>query len=182
MPAELRGPHLLLRARREEDVEERLGFGRTPEIARMFGASYEGAHSPLTRAEAMRDFEKARDNEFGWAIEHEHHSIGGIALHDVNHHDQRARLTIGIFDPAKLGIGLGREAIRLVLTYAFNEVGLHRVGLRVLEYNIRAIRCYQACGFVIEGIERQAALVDGQRYDDLMMGVLAPDFRDLRNL
>jgi len=40
----------------------------------------------------------------------------------------------------------------------------------------RTIRCYEACGFVIEGRERQSCLIGEERYDDIIMGLLAPDF------
>ncbi len=66
--------------------------------------------------------------------------------------------------------------IRLVLAHAFGEMGLHRVDLRVLEFNTRAIRCYQSCGFIEEGRERQSAFIGGEYYDDVMMGVLAHEF------
>jgi len=55
-------------------------------------------------------------------------------------------------------------------------MSLHRVSLRVLAYNVRAIRCYSACGFVEEGREREAAFVGGEWHDDVMMGLLAHEF------
>lgn len=73
-------------------------------------------------------------------------------------------------------MGLGREAVRLVLAHAFGPLGLHRVGLRVMAFNTRAIRCNRACGFIEEGREREAALVGDAWYDDMMMGVLAQEF------
>ena len=75
----------------------------------------------------------------------------------MNLHDQRARLAVGLYDPAKLGQGTGRQAIRLVLDHAFGGLRLHRVGLRVISYNVRAIRAYRACGFTEEGREREAS-------------------------
>ncbi|RPJ99073.1 GNAT family N-acetyltransferase [Priestia endophytica] len=53
---------------------------------------------------------------------------------------------------------MGTEITQLVLDYAFKELRLHRVDLRVLQYNKRAIRCYEKCGFIQEGIEREGAL------------------------
>jgi RimJ/RimL family protein N-acetyltransferase len=53
---------------------------------------------------------------------------------------------------------------------------LHRVSVRVLDYNLRAIRAYQKSGFVIEGREREAALVDGAWHDDLMMAILDQEY------
>jgi RimJ/RimL family protein N-acetyltransferase len=45
-------------------------------------------------------------------------------------------------------------------------MALHRVSLRVVAYNVRAIRCYSACGFVGEGSEREAAYIGGNwRHD-----------------
>jgi RimJ/RimL family protein N-acetyltransferase len=60
----------------------------------------------------------------------------------------------------------------LVLDYAFNVLKLHRVSVRVVDYNLRAIRAYQKCGFMVEGREREAAFVDGNWYDDVMMAIL----------
>ena len=79
------------------------------------------------------------------------------------------------------GLNGGRQsgvagAIRLVLAHAFT-LGLHRISLRVVTYTARAIRCYSACGLVVEGRGREAALVGGERHDDIMMGVLAREFR-----
>ncbi len=54
--------------------------------------------------------------------------------------------------------------------------GLHRVDLSVLAYNTRAIACYRACGFIEEGRERQAALVDGTWHDFVVMGILEYDW------
>jgi RimJ/RimL family protein N-acetyltransferase len=75
-----------------------------------------------------------------------------------------------------MGKGIGQEVTRLLLKYAFEELNLHRVDLRVLAYNVRAINCYKKCGFIIEGTERESAYVDGAWYDDLIIGILAHEF------
>jgi RimJ/RimL family protein N-acetyltransferase len=51
--------------------------------------------------------------------------------------------------------------------------------VRVVEYNARALRAYQKCGFVIEGREREAAFVDGTWFDDVMMGILDREYREM---
>ena len=56
------------------------------------------------------------------------------------------------------GRGAGREALRLVVDRAFREHGAHRVWLDVLPHNERALRAYQAVGFVHEGVHREAFL------------------------
>ncbi len=101
--------------------------------------------------------------------------IGHIRLHSYASDDKRAALAVGIEDPAYLDRGYGKEAIKLVLAYAFGQ-DLHRVSLRVLASNARAIACYQKCGFIKEGREREAAFISGRWQDDIIMGVLEYEF------
>jgi RimJ/RimL family protein N-acetyltransferase len=109
-----------------------------------------------------------------WIIEHEH-LIGDIRLDNINDQDRRASLAIGIADPAALGQGLGTEAIGLVAAHAFGPMVLHRLTVRVLAFNERAIRAYQKCGFRVEGRERESACIDGAWHDDVIMGLLASE-------
>ena len=60
--------------------------------------------------------------------------------------------------------------------YAFDVLKLHRISVRVLEYDARAILTYKKCGLVVEGRERQSALVDGTWHDDVIMGILDGEF------
>lgn len=111
-----------------------------------------------------------------WVIEVSGQGIGEIRLHRVDLHDQSASLAIGILDPARLGRGLGREAITLLARHAFTSMGLNRLSTRVLAFNERAIRCYRACGFVIEGRERESCRIGEDRFDDIIMDLLAREF------
>ena len=94
-----------------------------------------------------------------------------MRFHNVDGQDRRVALAIGIEDPARLNRGLGTEALRLALGFGF-ATGLHRVSVRVLASNARAIGCYRKCGFVEEGREREAVSVEGGWQDDLVMGLL----------
>lgn len=85
--------------------------------------------------------------------------------------DRRASFAIGIHSPNWLGKGIGTDATRMVLKFAFSTLKLHRISLRVIAYNSRAIRSYEKSGFVIEGREREAGFVDGEWHDDIMMGI-----------
>jgi RimJ/RimL family protein N-acetyltransferase len=87
-------------------------------------------------------------------------------------------ITIGERD--SWGRGLGTEATELMLGHAFERLGLHRVGLSVFSYNLRAIRAYEKAGFRIEGRLREAILRDGRYWDEIQMGVLAGEWLDSR--
>jgi RimJ/RimL family protein N-acetyltransferase len=87
-------------------------------------------------------------------------------------------ITIGERDA--WGRGLGTEATELMLGHAFERLGLHRVGLSVFSYNLRAIRAYEKAGFRIEGRLREAILRDGRYWDEIQMGVLAEEWLDAK--
>ncbi len=74
------------------------------------------------------------------------------------------------------GKGYGTDAMRVMLRYAFDELNLHRVSLRVFGFNQRAIRSYEKCGFAHEGVSRNALNKMGQRWDEVWMGILRSDW------
>lgn len=172
----LEGTNLRLRQATTDDVDARLSLGNHAEIAEMFGVS-RSASRPLTADGAARWVRRLFDQSHAWVIEVQGRLIGEIRLDNVDLHDRRASMAVAIFDPTLLGKGLGSEAIILLLRHAFADLQLHRIGVRVLAYNQRAIRAYEKRGFVIEGREREAALVNGSWHDDVMMGLLEHEFR-----
>jgi RimJ/RimL family protein N-acetyltransferase len=172
----LTGKRVTLRRPREEDFAARLRLGTDAEIVRMYGGSRSDLR-PMTEEAARGWVRRPLDHDHAWIIE-AGALIGHVRLDHVDLRDRRASLGIGIDDSTQLGKGLGSEAVVLVLGYAFEVLGLHRVVLRVVDYNLPAIRAYQKCGFVIEGRERQAAFVDGVWHDDIMMAVLDREYAE----
>jgi len=87
-----------------------------------------------------------------------------------------------VFRSAEMGVtigpselrnqGLGRDAMALGLHYCWDHLNLERVTLRVYGDNAPAIRCYQAVGFQVEGVQRRAVYLGGRRLDVTLMGAL----------
>ena len=112
---------------------------------------------------------------YRWAIEYEGHCIGSAGL--VVDPDQHcATYTVGLFVARLRGRGLGREITRLVLAWAFDVLGAHRVELEVMAFNRRAISCYLACGFRREGVRREAELYPDGWEDMILMGLLRHEY------
>lgn len=177
-PPTLPGPGLLLRAPRRSDVKDRYSCGEDPEITRMYGAS--ASTRPYTVEDALHWYTQLSEDPLIWVIEVEGHAIGHLRLHSLDTAARRARLAVGLFNPAYLSRGYGAKAIHLILAHAFERMHLHRVDLRTLAYNHRAIRCFEKCGFVREGIERETALVEGVWHSDVMMSILEAEWKQSR--
>jgi RimJ/RimL family protein N-acetyltransferase len=67
-----------------------------------------------------------------------------------------------------------------MVAHAFTRLALHRVALTVFEFNTRAIRAYQKCGFAIEGSARGAIFRDGRFWDEIHMSILADEWEARR--
>lgn len=89
-----------------------------------------------------------------------------------------AWLGIGLGDRNDWGKGYGTDAMRLAVRYAFSELNLHRISLMVLGTNPRAQRAYEKAGFVVEGRQRGLSHYDGQRVDEVYMGLLREEWRE----
>jgi RimJ/RimL family protein N-acetyltransferase len=172
----LNGMTVKLRPPRPDDAAARLRLGSNAEIIRMYGGSRADVR-PMTMEGAARWVQGLMSQDYAWIIEKAGELIGHIRLDRVDLKDRRASLAVGIDDPALLGQGIGVQAIKLAQEFAFNSLKLHRVSVRVVSYNHRAIRAYEKCGFVVEGREREAAFVDGEWHDDFMMGILAREYK-----
>lgn len=71
---------------------------------------------------------------------------GSVYLRDVVA-GKEAEYGIFLGEEKALGRGIGTEAARLILRFAFEELGLLRVYLRVLQENEAAIASYHKAGF-----------------------------------
>lgn len=109
----------------------------------------------------------------GWVM------IGNVGLHEINLTARWAEVGIFIGEKKYWNQGYGRDALRLMLRHAFNNLNLHRVELRVYENNPRAIKAYENTGFVHEGRMRQKVFKNGQYVDELVMAVLRSEWTDV---
>jgi RimJ/RimL family protein N-acetyltransferase len=170
-----KGQNFLLRAASPDDAQFIMKLECDASIHKMFGRNSEDL-KPYSPDDVQQWVQRLIKHPCAWVID-ARGVIGEVRLDRINMQDRRASFGIGILDPAWLGKGIGTQAAQFVLGYAFQTLHLHRVGLRVLAYNARAIRSYQKCGFVIEGREREAGLVDGEWHDGLIMGILDREFK-----
>jgi RimJ/RimL family protein N-acetyltransferase len=102
--------------------------------------------------------------------------VGNCGLHKIDPKNREAEVGIFIGEKSCWNQGYGTDAMRLMLEHAFRTLNLHRVFLRVMEPNRRAVRCYEKVGFVHEGRMRQAEYKHGEYLDVLLMSVLQQEW------
>lgn len=177
----LKSERVTLRGMRRDDLLRLWEFNNDPEVE-IAGGGDPPIPQSLERLEAEFD-ENAkkggRDGTF-FIIEADGRVIGQCALFgfdDFRGVAHRCELGITIGDKEYWGKGYGREAITLLVDYAFTHWNVQRVGLQVLATNERAIRAYQAVGFVQEGRLRRYMWSNGSYVDGVSMSILREEWQ-----
>jgi len=117
---------------------------RDPEIAEWNGNR--PLKMPLWLFKRVVSGEIKRGDRVGFAILDENGEwLGTLELYDSG----RGVATLGIILGRKdrWGQGYGREAVRALLQYAFDRMGLQKVKLQTFSHNERARRAFRAAGF-----------------------------------
>jgi RimJ/RimL family protein N-acetyltransferase len=171
----LEGQKVRLRPVEERDLPFFVEWLADKDVTRWLAAVDE----PPTLEDEHDWYESARADENGvlWSIETLDGDLVGSTDLRLAPHAERAELGIAIQDKTRWSEGLGTDAIRLVVEYAFDELGLHRVELQTDEANARAIRCYEKVGFVREGLLRDHRKIEGHFSNTIQMSVLAGEWQ-----
>jgi RimJ/RimL family protein N-acetyltransferase len=73
--------------------------------------------------------------------------IGNCSYFDIDTVSREAEIGIMIGDKDYWDRGYGTDTISTALHYIFSQTNLNRIYLKTLEWNIRAQKCFQKCGF-----------------------------------
>jgi RimJ/RimL family protein N-acetyltransferase len=175
----IRGERVYLRPLEREDLERTVPAINDRDIAHLVGFQM-----PVGKAGADRFWEEEVSKKHGesayfFAI----CELGSAELiGECSFHDMRGglRADVGIFMlPEYVGRGFGTDAMNALVDFGFGELHLERIGLFVDPENPRAIRSYEKCGFIREGIHRAFRRHRGRVTDAVVMSITRPDWEAL---
>ena len=171
----MQGRLVRLRAYEKSDADALFRWFADEEVTRWLGPPNfpSRAHQEkfIERAQASSDDAKY------FAIETlEGKPVGDCGLRFIDWKSRKAEFFITIGEKEFWGKGLGSDALRVVIRLAFDKMNLNRLWLTVLVDNPRAVRCYEKCGFVREGLLKQESYVDGKYRDVLLMALLRENY------
>ena len=174
----LKGDKVILRPMRPDDLERYAEFKNDVEVE-LLGSGDVPGPTELGRLQARyaEHLKAPRDLTAWFAIEAQGGKfIGQCLLHNFDNAARTCELGITIGDRDFWGRGYGRDAVGLLLKYAFRLRNMEKVWLTTSGSNLRAQRSYVASGFVEEGRQRRQVWLDGV-YDDIVyMGIFRDDW------
>ena len=177
----LRGQKVRLGTYKEEDYELMAEWFQDSYFLRHLDAI---AARPLNAAQVKKKIESALEsnNGFTFAVRKiDTDEIVGMADVEAILWNQGVTwVSLGMGTEHR-GKGYGREALTMLIDYAFQELNLRRVQLTVFAYNAPGIHLYESLGFVQEGRYREFLQRDGQTYDMILYGLLRREWEARRN-
>ena len=108
--------------------------------------------------------------------------IGSTYLRDINREIGKGEFGIFIGEDDAVGRGYGTEAAKLIVSYAFGNLKLHKVYLRVLDENLVAKKSYEKVGFKEEGHFRDEVFLNGEYKDVIFMAIFDDGERECKGL
>ena len=102
--------------------------------------------------------------------------IGRIGCFAIDWDKKEAEMGIVIGESASWGQGYGRDAVATLLRYIFDTTALERINLFTFPENLRAQRCFAACGFHVVGNARRFSPDIGE-FDGIEMEITRREFR-----
>lgn len=174
----LKGDKVILRPMRPEDLERYAEFKNDVEV-HLLGSGSFPSPTELGRLQATYEehLKAPRDGTAWFAIEVQGGKfIGQCILREFDVAARTCELGITIGDRDFWGRGYGRDAVGLLLKYAFRLRNMEKVWLTTNGTNLRAQRSYIASGFVEEGRQRRQVWLDGVYDDIVFMAVFRDDW------
>lgn len=135
-----------------------------------------GSPLPVTPSGSDEWLESLGKSRFAFVVEDEAVAVGFVRLDEIDFVNRSIRTGCDVF-PEFRGRGYGKRIMRGVTDWAFNELGLHRCWLLVMNTNPVAIKVYVEVGYKHEGEQREAVFRGGKWRDYLMMGILEDEWR-----
>lgn len=115
-----------------------------------------------------------RGYEYG-IFKKDHTYIGNVGIVNIDWVNHHAEITYFIGEEY-WGQGYATEAVRAMIRFAFQELGLERIQGRCMVINPASLRVMQKCGLKYEGKARHEVIKSGNYMDVWHTAILKKDF------
>ncbi|WP_321777734.1 GNAT family protein [Sulfurimonas sp.] len=98
--------------------------------------------------------------------------IGNIALHNISQKNRCAEFAILIGEISFMGQGIGKEAVEIIIDYAFNILKFHRVYCGVSQHNVAMQKLVLNLRMKQEGVLVDAMIKNDQYADIYLYAII----------
>ncbi len=168
---------LTLRQYNQEDLQPLQDILRDTEVMKYSGLD---VNDFMKNAKAELEWFKQLNNSnngIRWIItfKNDNTYLGDLGFMDIDQGNNRSEISYKL-SRKQWNKGLITEALRAVISYGFNELGLNRITAQVHNCNGASQRVLMKLGFLMEGTMREHEYIYGNYADVLIFGLLKKDY------
>lgn len=168
----------------EKLVLKEIKFGYVDDIYNIYKEEEVARHYAIEKFKKIEDaenlvklynsnYEKKRLIRWGIAFKDTPVIIGSCGFYDISSKKAKLAYDLNLNYQKK---GVMTEALKRIIKFGFEEMGLNRIEVLVMEKNIASFKFLEKIGFVKEGILREYEYFKGQYHDLSVFSLLKKDF------
>ncbi len=169
----LKGEHIYLRALEPEDLE----FIHTIENDEIFW-QVSNTQTPFSRYILKQYLENSHKDIFEVKqlrlviSNYENEALGMIDLFDFDFKNSRAGVGILVKQSSDRNKGVGKEALKLLITYSFQHLNLHQLYCNIAEDNKASISLFSNQGFEKIGLKKDWNAINGSYQNEYLFQLI----------
>jgi diamine N-acetyltransferase len=176
MPGFFETNRTIIRPFQREDIPKLYELMMNKEICDLTGETY-----PITEIGVTEFYDKCQKTEDRiWFLVFEKETnelIGETGLLRIYSPWRTSDLSLVIWNKKYWSKGFGKEIIKPIMDYAYNDLNLHRLAIGVVGNNERALKFWKSIGFIEEGRQVEGYFKNGIFSDFVMMYQLENEYR-----
>ena len=166
----------------DEHIDRYMSLSNDPDLIatmgwRPFGSDEKERFKQFSQVLTLPNLDYGKATVFSIINTADNKAIGYTSIKGIDEKEARAEVGIAIMEKEYRGHGYGTEALRHVVDYAFDELGLTLLGLTVFPSNQRAIRAYEKVGFRKIVVLEDSWLLPNGEYADMWVMELSRDWQ-----
>jgi RimJ/RimL family protein N-acetyltransferase len=124
---------------------------------------------------SKKEYQKGNGLNLGITLKEQDNVIGIMSFNKIDLKNKNAEVGYWL-GKEYWRKGVAKEALILILKYAFDELKLERIGSKVFHSNKASYGLLLRMGFKQEGVSRKDVFQNNKWYDHLMFGLLKEEF------
>ncbi|MDQ3841069.1 MAG: GNAT family N-acetyltransferase [Actinomycetota bacterium] len=168
---------LILRQMILGDAEAVFAYASDPEVTRyvLWDTHHTIEDSETFLRSVAERYENAEAADWGIVYKGNGRFIGGCSI--VGWDLENARAEMGyVLSRQYWGQGLMPEAVRAMIAFGFEKMGLNRLEVRCITENTASVRVMEKAGMLYEGTLRQREFIKGAYRDTKIYSILKSEF------
>ena len=157
----------------EGDIENKIRWINNPNVNK-----YLHYDLPLEYDKTLQWFKnnKKRTDRYDAVIAADGVAVGLIGLLGIDNKNKKAEFYIALGETEYRGKGIAKEATRILLEYAFSELGMNKIYLYTERENVSAQRLFEKVGFQKEGLLKEDLIYNNRKVDRFFYGITKSEY------